>query len=220
MKRLGKNADEFIKLEDPWRVFRIMAEFVDGFDQMSNIDKAVTIFGSARTKKTEHMYAMAEKTAALLVKDGYMVITGGGPGIMEAGNKGAMEAGGESIGLNIDLPFEQKPNPYVKTLINFHYFFCRKVMFVKYAKAFVIFPGGFGTLDELLESLTLIQTKRIGKFPVILFGSSYWNGLLVWLKDVVLKERNISPADMDAFRVVDTPEAVIKEIRRFYRRLW
>ena len=152
----------------------------------------------------------------MLVKEGYAVITGGGPGIMEAGNKGATKADGESIGLNIELPFEQKPNPYVKTLINFHYFFCRKVMFVKYAKAFVIFPGGFGTLDEFFESITLIQTERIEKFPVILFGSDYWTGLIDWLRDKMLGSKNINPEDLDIFEVVDTPEEVIKVIRNFY----
>ena len=205
-----------MNFEDPWRVFRIMAEFVEGFEQFSRIGAAVTIFGSARTKKTHKMFKATAKTAELLVKDGYAVITGGGPGIMEAGNKGAAKADGESIGLNIELPFEQKPNPYVKTLINFHYFFCRKVMFVKHAKAFVIFPGGFGTLDEFFESITLIQTERIEKFPVVLFGSDYWRGLVDWLRDTVLEDKKISPKDLDIFKVVDTPEEVIKVIRNFY----
>ena len=211
-----KKAEEFRKLEDPWRVFRIMAEFVDGFDEMSKVGDAVSIFGSARTKKSDRYYKLAEKCTSLLVKEGFTVITGGGPGIMEAANKGATEADGESIGLNIDLPFEQKPNPYVKTLINFHYFFCRKVMFVKYAKAFVIFPGGFGTFDEFFESATLIQTQRIDRFPVILVGKEYWKGLLVWLRDTVAAEKNIDKSDLDIFTTVDTPEEVIKEIKDFY----
>jgi uncharacterized protein (TIGR00730 family) len=164
------------------------------------------------------LFKKAEKTAELLVKAGYAVITGAGPGIMEAGNKGAKQAKGQSIGLNIDLPFEQKPNRYITELIDFHYFFCRKVMFVKYATAFVIFPGGFGTLDEFFESITLIQTRRMGTFPVILFGSAYWGGLIDWLKKSVLKEKNIDPQDIDIFQVVDSPEDVIKVIRKFYNR--
>ena len=215
-KKRKKIDNELTKMEDPWRVFRIMAEFVEGFDDMSKVGDAVSIFGSARTKKTDRYYKLAEKTTGLLVKEGFAVITGGGPGIMEAGNKGAIEANGESVGLNIDLPFEQKSNPYVKTLINFHYFFCRKVMFVKYAKAFVIFPGGYGTLDELFESLTLIQTQRIERFPVILVGSQYWKGLLEWLRNTMAAEKNIDVKDLDMFTVVDTPEDVIKEIKNFY----
>ncbi|MCC6758293.1 MAG: TIGR00730 family Rossman fold protein [Candidatus Omnitrophica bacterium] len=203
-------------MEDPWRVFRIMAEFVEGFDEMSKIGDAVSIFGSARTKKTDRYYKLAEKTSALLVQEGFAVITGGGPGIMEAGNKGAIEADGESVGLNIDLPFEQKANPYVKTLINFHYFFCRKVMFVKYAKAFVIFPGGYGTMDELFESLTLIQTQRIERFPVILVGKDYWKGLLDWLRNTMAAEKNIDMKDLEMFKVVDAAEEVVKEIKDFY----
>jgi hypothetical protein len=205
-------------MEDPWRVFRIMSEFVDGFHELSEIGPAVSIFGSARTQKTSKWYKLAEETARLLVKEGYAVITGGGPAIMEAGNKGATLANGESIGLNIDLPFEQKPNKYIKTLINFHYFFCRKVMFVKYAKAFVIFPGGFGTLDECFESLTLIQTKRMEKFPVILIGHEYWDGLIDWLKNVVLKDGNIDAEDLKCFKIVDTSKEVIQEIKNFYKK--
>jgi len=211
-----KGVGEDLRTEDPWRVFRIMAEFVDGFHELSEVGPAVSIFGSARTKKSNKWYKQAEKTADLLVKGGYAVITGAGPGIMEAGNKGAANAKGNSIGLNIDLPFEQKPNKYVRELINFHYFFCRKVMFVKYATAFVIFPGGFGTLDEFFESITLIQTRRMGKFPVILFGSKYWSGLIEWMKKSVLKEDNIDPEDLDIFQIVDTPEEVIKIIKKFY----
>jgi len=169
-------APDLEMMEDPWRIFRIMAEFVDGFEELKDIGPAVTIFGSSRIHHLHSYYNAAEKTAELLVKAGYAVITGGGPSIMEAGNTGAAQAGGQSIGMNIDLPSEQKPNSYINHLINFHYFFCRKVCFVKYAKAFVIFPGGFGTLDELSESITLIQTKRMDKFPVILYGSQYWKG--------------------------------------------
>ena len=214
----NKKVIEDLKMEDPWRVFRIMAEFVEGFEELSDLGPAVSIFGSARTLKNNPVYRMAQKTAELLVKEGYAVITGGGPGIMEAGNKGATLANGESIGLNIDLPFEQKHNEYVKTLINFHYFFCRKVMFVKYAKAFVIFPGGFGTLDECFESLTLIQTRRMERFPVILFGRKYWQGLIKWMNDTVLKEKNIDEDDLTMFKVVDTPQEVVKEIKRFYKK--
>ncbi|MCK5581005.1 MAG: TIGR00730 family Rossman fold protein [Candidatus Omnitrophica bacterium] len=219
VKNGRRASDDMKNLEDPWRVFRIMAEFVDGFHQFSEIGDAVTIFGSARTRKTNKYYKEADKTASLLVKEGYAVITGGGPGIMEAGNKGASSAKGASIGLNIELPFEQKPNPYIRTLINFHYFFCRKVMFVKYAKAFVIFPGGYGTMDEFFESITLIQTQRIEKFPVILYGSDFWKGLIDWLKNSVLKkEKNIDPEDLDIFKIVDKPEDVIKIIRDFYKK--
>ncbi len=213
-----RSADEINNMEDPWRVFRIMAEFVDGFHQLSQIGDAVTIFGSARTTPSHPMYKKAVKTAELLVKEGYSIITGGGPGIMEAANKGAFVEPERSIGLNIELPFEQKPNKYISRLINFHYFFCRKVMFVKYAKAFVIFPGGFGTLDEFFESITLIQTERINRFPVVLFGTDYWKGLVQWLENTLLTEGNIHKRDMDIFSVVDKPEDVIKSIRRFYKR--
>jgi len=195
-----------------------MAEFVDGFHELSDIGPAVSIFGSARTKATNPWYKQAERTAEHLVKAGYAVITGAGPGIMEAGNKGAARAKGASIGLNIDLPFEQKPNKYVNELIDFHYFFCRKVMFVKYALAFVIFPGGFGTLDEFFESITLIQTNRMGKFPVILFDQNYWSGLIDWIKGPVLAEDNIEKKDLDIFTVVDKPEDVVKAIKKFYAK--
>ena len=202
--------------QDPWRVFRIMSEFVDGFHELSDIGPAVTLFGSARTSPDHKFYKDAEKTARLLVEHGYAVITGGGPGAMEAGNKGATEAGGHSVGLNIDLPFEQKANPYVNHLIDFHYFFARKVVFLKYAKAFVIFPGGFGTLDELFESLTLIQTQRMERFPVILYSSEFWGGLIDWLKEQLLREKKISPEDMDLFVIKETPEEIIQVIQDFY----
>ena len=211
-------APDLEMMEDPWRIFRIMAEFVDGFEELKDIGPAVTIFGSSRIHNAHCFYNAAEKTAELLAKAGYAVITGGGPSIMEASNKGAAKAGGQSIGLNIDLPFEQKPNAYINHLVNFHYFFCRKVCFVKYAKAFVIFPGGYGTLDELSESITLIQTRRMEKFPVILFGSKYWKGLLDWLKDSVLAEGCIDAQDLDIIQVVDKPEEVVKSIKKFYAK--
>ena len=213
-----KQEMEDLKMEEPWRIFRIMGEFVEGFHELSEIGPAVSIFGSARTPKGHRWYTDAEKTARLLVKNGFAVITGGGPGAMEAGNKGAAEVGGKSIGLNIDLPMEQKPNQYINHSINFHYFFCRKVMFVKYAKAFVIFPGGFGTLDELFESLTLIQTKRLEKFPVILYDSKFWGGMTEWLRNSVLKAGNIDDQDLLIFDIADKPEDVIKIIRKFYTK--
>ncbi|MBF0486474.1 MAG: TIGR00730 family Rossman fold protein [Candidatus Omnitrophica bacterium] len=202
---------------DQWRIFRIMAEFVEGFDRLHKVDNGVTIFGSARLKPDHKMYQLCEQTGELLVKNGYAVITGGGPGIMEAGNRGAFMAKGSSIGLNIELPFEQKPNPFIKTLINFHYFFCRKVMFVKYAKAVVIFPGGYGTLDELFESLTLVQTGRMPKVPVILFGSYYWKGMEEWMAKNLLGEKCIDENDLYLYSIVDKPQDVIKIINDFYK---
>lgn len=204
--------------EDPWRIFRIMAEFVDGFDEMSEIGDAVTIFGSARTKPSDKYYKMAEKTAALLAKNNLAVITGAGPGIMEAANKGTKAAGGVSIGLNIEVPIIQEPNKFITKLIDFRYFFCRKVMFVKYAKAFIIFPGGFGTMDEFFESITLIQTSRIEKFPVILMGSEYWKGLIDWMKQDMLREDRVEKNDLDLFSVVDKPEEALKIIKDFYSK--
>lgn len=203
--------------EDTWRVFRIMAEFVEGFEILSKIGPAVTIFGSSKTKREEKYYRLAEQTASLLVKAGYGVITGGGPGIMEAANKGAKEAGGTSVGLNIIIPSQQKSNRFITTLLDFRYFFCRKVMFVKYAKAFIIIPGGFGTMDELLEAVTLIQTERIEKFPVILLGREYWDGFLNWLQEVCLDREYISKKDMKIFTVVDTPEQVVATVEGFYQ---
>lgn len=216
-KRYSK-APDLEMMEDPWRIFRIMAEFVDGFEELKDIGPAVSIFGSSRIHNAHSYYNAAEKTAGLLAKAGYAVITGGGPSIMEASNKGASKAGGQSIGLNIDLPTEQKPNEYINHLVNFHYFFCRKVCFVKYAKAFVIFPGGFGTLDELSESITLIQTERMNKFPVILYGSKYWKGLLEWFKGSVLEEGCIDPKDLDIIQTADKPEDVVKLIKKFYAK--
>ena len=193
---------------DPWRVLRIQAEFVEGFDTLAGLGTAVSIFGSARTPPEHPMYLAAVETARLLAEAGLVVITGGGPGIMEAGNKGAKEGDGVSVGLNIELPFEQNNNPYITIPIDFRYFFVRKTMFVKYAQAFVIFPGGFGTLDELFEALTLIQTHKIGNFPVILYGSDYWSGLLTWLRETMLGEGKISPGDLELMTVVNTPEEV------------
>ncbi|OGW78181.1 MAG: Rossman fold protein, TIGR00730 family [Omnitrophica bacterium RIFCSPLOWO2_02_FULL_45_16] len=204
--------------EDPWRIFRIMSEFVDGFEELSNVKKAVSIFGSSKhIGATKKFYKIAEDTAQLLVKNGYAVITGAGPGIMEAGNKGAKEAGGESIGLNILIPTMQKPNKYVNRVLEFKYFFCRKVMFAKYSKAFVVFPGGFGTLDELFEAITLVQTERVEPFPVILVGKKYWKGLISWIKSTLLREETIEEKDMKLFCVVDTPQEVMAAINRFYK---
>jgi uncharacterized protein (TIGR00730 family) len=207
--------DNFVQ-EDTWRIFRIMSEFVDGFEALSKIGKAVSIFGSARTKPENRHYKLAEEIAYYIAKAGYAIITGSGPGLMEAANKGARRAGGHSIGLNIQLPCEQKPNKFVDTILSFRYFFVRKVMFVKYAKAFVILPGGYGTLDEFFEAITLIQTNRIPKFPVILFDSKYWKPLLEWLKSTVYSHGNIDKEDMDLFVLADDPKQVVQAIKRFY----
>ena len=195
-----------------------MAEFVEGFEELSQLDRAVTIFGSARTPPTDRWYKHAERTAELLAQAGYAVITGGGPGIMEAANKGATGAGGESVGLNIELPTEQKPNPYIKTSLTFRYFFARKMMFVRYAWALVIFPGGFGTLDEFFESVTLIQTMRHDLFPVVLVGRDYWQDLTTWMRKHLLDAEYISPQDMEIFTVVDRPEEVVELVEDFYRK--
>lgn len=197
---------------DPWRIFKIMGEFVDGFDDLANIPPGVTLFGSARTQPDNKYYQATVETSRLLTKAGYAVITGGGPGIMEAGNKGAFEAGGISIGCNIELPFEQSPNPYQTTSMTFNYFFVRKVMFVKYAVAFIIFPGGFGTMDELFEALTLIQTRKIRNFPVILFGRDYWGGLLAWIKETMIGNHMISPDDLNLLFVTDSPEEAVQMV--------
>jgi uncharacterized protein (TIGR00730 family) len=204
-----------LSFEESWRVFRIMAEFVDSIETLSNVHNAVTIFGSARVKPDDAYYKKAEILARLLVQNGFSVITGGGPGIMEAANKGASEAGGKSVGMNIRLPFEQKPNPYANIHLDYKYFFIRKVMFVKYAVAYVILPGGFGTMDELFEALTLIQTKRIKSFPLILMGSEYWQGLLDWVKKIMLAENKILPADLELLQVVDEPQEVVKLIKKY-----
>lgn len=202
--------------EDTWRIFRIMSEFVDGFDALSNIGPAVAIFGSSRAKRSSPYYPLAEQTARLLVKAGYAVITGAGPGLMEAANKGAKLAGGESVGLNIAIP-DQHQNKYVTRPLEFTYFFCRKVMFVKYSKAYVFFPGGYGTLDECAEVLTLAQTQR-RQWPIILFGSEYWAGFINWLKGRVLAADAIAKSDLDLFQVVDKPAQVVERIEEFLER--
>jgi uncharacterized protein (TIGR00730 family) len=191
---------------DTWRVMRIMGEFIEGFDNLANIDKGVTIFGSARTHPDDPQYQAAQEVARLLAEAGFAIITGAGPGIMEAANKGARDGGGRSVGCNIELPFEQGANPYVDTLVNFRYFFVRKTMFIKYSNAFIIFPGGFGTLDEAFEALTLIQTGKIYQFPVVLFGRHYWAGLIRWLQSRVLSEGKISPGDLDLMLLTDDPQ--------------
>ena len=198
-----------LTVNESWRIFRIMAEFIDGFEILSKIPPAVSIFGSARTHPDDNDYEKAEKTAAKLVKAGYAVVTGGGPGIMEAANKGASEAGGVSVGLNINLPAEQKPNKYIGTYLDFRYFFVRKVMFVKYSVAFIIFPGGFGTLDEFFESIGLIQTHKIKPFPVILVGREYWKGLKEWMDKALLAGGKISPEDINLFRIIDEPDEIV-----------
>src|SRR5919205_1290733 len=200
----GSSPDDF-RQTDTWRVMRIMGEFIEGFDNLATIDKGVTLFGSARTHPDDPQYQNAQEVARLLAEAGFAIITGAGPGIMEAANKGAKLAGGQSIGCNIELPFEQGANPYVDTLINFRYFFVRKTMFIKYSSAFIIFPGGFGTLDEAFEALTLIQTGKIYQFPVIMFGRAYWAGLIRWIQSRVLGERKISPGDLDLMLLTDDP---------------
>ena len=216
----SKNWNE-IKTKDSWQIFKIMSEFVEGFETMAKIGPCVSIFGSARTTKDSSYYHLAEEIAFKLTQNGYGVITGGGPGIMEAANKGAKRGKGKSVGLNIELPFEQSSNTYIDNdkLINFDYFFVRKVMFVKYAQGFVVLPGGVGTLDELFEAITLIQTKKIGKFPIVLVGKNYWNGLIEWIKETMLKkEKNISPDDLDLFSLVDTADEAIGIIDQFYKK--
>jgi len=204
--------------EEPWRVFRIMGEFVEGFEMLSQIGPAVSIFGSARSKSGSMYYKLARETASVLVKEGYKIITGAGPGIMEAANKGAKLSGGESIGLNIEVPVAQQPNAYITTLMEFRYFFCRKVMFAKYSKAFVVFPGGFGTMDELFESLTLVQTGRVPFFPIIVVGRKYWKGLIDWMSLDMMNNGCIGDADMKIFHVADRPEEVAAILRKFYKK--
>jgi len=209
-----RDPDDFRNL-DPWRIFRIMAEFVEGFEEMAKICPAVTVFGSARTPQDHKYYRWGVEVARQLAESGYNIITGGGPGIMEAANRGAKEAKrGVSVGLNIDLPFEQVANPYITKMLSFRYFFCRKVMFSKYACAIVVLPGGFGTLDELFEILTLVQTKKVPPTPVVLMGTAYWQGLLAWLRGTMLEEEgNISAGDLDLFRVTDEPAEVVRIIQ-------
>lgn len=209
-----------MKGNDSWHVFKVMAEFVDGFERLNKIGPCVSIFGSARTKIDDPYYELGEEIAYRLTKSGYGIISGGGPGIMEAANKGAQRAKGKSVGLNIHLPFEQHPNQYIDEdkLFNFKYFFVRKVMFIRYAQGFVVLPGGFGTLDELSEALTLIQTGKIARFPIVLVGKDYWKGLIDWFKVTMLTEGNIDKNDLDLFQVVDSPEEAVEIINRFYKR--
>jgi hypothetical protein len=209
-----------IKTEDSWQIFKIMAEFVEGFEKMGRIGPCVSIFGSARTKPGNRYYELAEQIAYKLTKEGFGIITGGGPGIMEAANKGAFEAGGKSVGLNIELPFEQSSNPYIDRdkLIMFNYFFVRKLMFIKYAQGFITLPGGFGTMDELFEALTLIQTGKIARFPIIMVGRDYYAGLYDWIKNTCLTERNISEEDLQLFSVVDEADQAVAIINSFYSK--
>ena len=203
-------------VQDMWRIFRVMAEFVEGFDELASVGPAVSFFGSARAEPGQQYYELAQETASKIVKAGFAVMTGGGGGIMEAANKGAVQAEGKSIGLNIELPMEQIPNEYQNLSLHFRYFFCRKVMFLKYAHGFIVFPGGYGTMDEFFESLVLIQTLKQASFPVILMGSEYWAGLIDWMREKMLKEHDyISPEDMDVFTIVDEPKAAVKIIVGF-----
>jgi uncharacterized protein (TIGR00730 family) len=209
-----------IKSYDSWEIFKIMSETVEGFEKLSRIGPSVSIFGSARSKPGSPYYRLAEEIAYLLVKKGFGIITGGGGGVMEAANKGAHFAGGKSIGLNIRLPFEQIPNPFIDPdkLIDFNFFFVRKVMFMKYAQGYIVLPGGFGTLDEMTEAITLEQTQKTVNFPIVLVGSEYWKGLVQWLRDKVLAEKNISPEDLEIFQVVDTAEEAVAVIEEFYNK--
>jgi len=209
-----------IKTNDSWAIFKIMAEFVEGFERLGKIGPCVSVFGSARTKSDHKYYKLAENIAFELTQNGYGVVTGGGPGIMEAGNRGAARGKGISVGLNIDLPFEQHDNPYIDSdkSLDFDYFFVRKVMFVKYSQGFVVMPGGFGTMDELFEAITLIQTKKIGKFPIVLVGRKFWGGLMDWIKNTLLEEGTISPKDLDLISIVDTEDEVLEVIDTFYKK--
>ena len=218
----GSNGNPFIandfKEQDTWRMFRIMSEFVEGFEALRNIRPAVTIFGSARTLQNAEDYQRARLVAYSLSKKGFSVITGGGPGIMEAANMGAHEAGGRSVGCNIELPFEQKPNPYINLPVNFHYFFIRKVMFLRYTSAVIVMPGGFGTLDELFEVLTLVQTHKIDPVPIILVDKGFWKGAIEWIRNTILADRHyIDKTDPDLFHVVDKPEEVVQIVTKYYR---
>ncbi len=215
---MNYNPDGFIR-EDPWRIFRIMAEFVESFETLAAAGPAVTIFGSARLPRTDRYYQVAADLAHGLAKNNLVVITGGGPGIMEAANRGAAKAGGKSVGLNIQLPHEQKPNRYVNIPINFHYFFSRKVCFVKYSIGFVFMPGGFGTLDEFFELITLVQTERIPLFPLILIGRDYWRGLLRWMKTEFKRRKFVSPGDLELFTLTDDPQKAIRIILEYQRRM-
>jgi uncharacterized protein (TIGR00730 family) len=209
-----------IKTNDSWAIFKIMAEFVEGFERLSKIGPCVTIFGSARIKEDHEYYKLAENIAFNLTTHGYGIVTGGGPGIMEAGNRGAHRGKGTSVGLNIDLPFEQHDNPYIDSdkSLDFDYFFVRKVMFIKYSQGFVVMPGGFGTMDELFEAITLIQTKKIGKFPIVLVGTKYWSGLMDWIKNTLVNEGAISLEDLNLISIVDTEDEVLEVINNFYKK--
>ena len=207
-----------LRVGETWRMFKILSEFVEGFEHLRDIDPAASVFGSARVREGDEHYRLGREVGSLLAKDGITVLTGGGPGIMEAANRGAYENGGKSVGLNIELPFEQSPNPYTTKSISFNYFFVRKVMLVKYAAAFIILPGGFGTLDELFEAITLIQTKKILPFPVVLVDSDYWGGLVNWIKSTMIDAGYISPNDTGLLRVVDTAEQAVDIVREFIVR--
>jgi uncharacterized protein (TIGR00730 family) len=210
-----------IHATDSWKIFKIVSEFVEGFEKLARIGPCVSIFGSARTKPDNQYFRLAEEIAYLLTQNGYGVITGGGPGIMEAANMGAKRGHGKSVGINIDLPFEQEANLFIDAdkLITFDHFFVRKVMFMKYAQGFIVLPGGFGTFDELFEAITLIQTEKIGRFPIVIVGKSYWEGLIEWIKDVMLKqESNINPADLELFKLVDSAEEAVDTINVFYSK--
>jgi uncharacterized protein (TIGR00730 family) len=216
---LKKYVIDEISAQESWRLFRILAEFVEGFESLANVGPAVTFFGSARSTEIEPEYRTARELAAKLASDGCAIITGGGPGVMEAANRGAQDGGGVSVGLNIEIPFEQRPNRYIDKLIEFRYFFVRKVMFVKYSIAFVILPGGFGTMDELFEALTLIQTRKIKPFPVYLLGQDYWGGLIDWVKNKMVKEGKILPEDLDILHVVDNQDEIVEGIRAVRKAL-
>ena len=203
-----------LKLGESWRLFKIMGEFVDGVEALHDLGQAVSIFGTARIKPDDPVYEKTVELASLFAKNNFAVITGGGGGVMEAANKGAAEAGGVSVGLNIHLPFEQVPNPYSNVKLEFKYFFIRKVMFIKYARAYIAMPGGFGTLDELFEVVTLIQTRRIRPYPIILVGSDYWEGLFDWIKDRLLTEKRISPVDLEIIQIMDDPEQIVKSVKK------
>ena len=220
MKKIKTKHWSEIKSNDSWALFKIMSEFVEGYETLSAIGPCISIFGSARTQEDDPVYQLTIDIAEAIAASGYGIISGGGPGIMEAANRGAQKAEGTSVGLNIVLPFEQDSNPYIDQdkLINFQYFFVRKVMFVKYAQGFVVMPGGVGTLDELFEAYTLNQTNKVNKFPIILVGRSYWSGLIDWIKNTVLKEKNISPEDLDLFELVDTLDEVMDCLNRFYTK--
>lgn len=209
-----------IKTNDSWAIFKIMAEFVEGFERLSKIGPCVTIFGSARVKPDHEYYILAENIAFNLTTHGYGIVTGGGPGIMEAGNRGAQRGKGTSVGLNIELPFEQHDNPYIDSdkSLDFDYFFVRKVMFIKYSQGFVVMPGGFGTMDELFEAITLIQTKKIGKFPIVLVGTKYWSGLMDWIKNTLVEEGSIHMDDLKLISIVDTEDEVLEVINTFYKK--